>query len=322
MDNIFSSNDVLVVVDFSAWTYMTIFNAVNSWQSRYRLEASAMLKDPEETDQENLPNLLVSEHFKKELKNSVMKKLHSLDWILKNNCQDVLDSADNIVTVFAEDDFVSRNFRRKLYPEYKGTRNVGKKAWNYSAVRDYVQNSIFPELDLDAKNGYSRIRVEGAEADDVIAVLMKDSRKKWLAKILISSDHDFCQIEGIRQYSIFGEEVIPWADKNKGIKMSPSELKFVKICSGDGSDNIPQILPRMGVKTALKYYRDKAKLKEILRENESAAKQFLLNRQLVDFDLIPEELQKKILEEADKKLGTVVSEQKKLDEELCDLMDL
>ena len=317
-----ANNNVLVVVDFSAWLYMTIFNAMNSWSKKNKAEFNSLVKPPEETDQDNIPNLLVSETFKRELKNSVMKKLHSIDWILKRNCQDVLDVADEIVVVFAEDDFVSNNFRRKLYPEYKAQRSLGNKSWDYGKARDYVVNSILPELDLYKKNGYIRIGVPGAEADDVIAVMMQNDGKNWAAKILISSDHDFCQIENIRQFNTFGEEVVPWVDKNKGIKMTSEEAKLVKILIGDGADNIPQCFPRVGIKTAYKLCKDKTKLKEMLKENADAAKQFLLNRQLIDFNLMPPELKESIEKTVDSKLSSFTGCASNAENEMFDLMSL
>ena len=317
-----ANNNVLVVVDFSAWLYMTIFNAMNSWSKKNKAEFNSLVKPPEETDQDNIPNLLVSETFKRELKNSVMKKLHSIDWILKRNCQDVLDVADEIVVVFAEDDFVSNNFRRKLYPEYKAQRSLGNKSWDYGKARDYVVNSILPELDLYKKNGYIRIGVPGAEADDVIAVMMQNDGKNWAAKILISSDHDFCQIENIRQFNTFGEEVVPWVDKNKGIKMTSEEAKLVKILIGDGADNIPQCFPRVGIKTAYKLCKDKTKLKEMLKENGDAAKQFLLNRQLIDFNLMPAELKESIEKTVDSKLSSFTGCASNAENEMFDLMSL
>lgn len=316
-----NNNNVLVVVDFSAWLYMTIFNAMNNWSKKNKAEFNSLVKPPEETDQDNIPNLLVLETFKRELKNSVMKKLHSIDWILKRNCQDILDVADEIVVVFAEDDFVSNNFRRKLYPEYKAQRSLGNKSWDYNKARDYVVNSILPELDLYKKNGYIRIGVPGAEADDVIAVMMQNDGKNWAAKILISSDHDFCQLENIRQFNVFGEEVIPWVDKNKGIKMTSEEVKLVKAICGDGADNIPQCFPRVGVKTAYKLCKDREKLKEMLKENSDAANQFILNRKLIDFDLMPSDLKKSIVKTVESKLSSFASDQN-AENEMFDLMSL
>lgn len=317
-----NSNNVLVVVDLSAWLYMTVYNAFNSWSKKYKLEFSSMIKPAEETDQENIPNLLVSESFKKELKNSTMKKLSSIDWILKRNCQDIMDIADEIVVVFAEDDFVSNNFRRKAFADYKAQRNVAPKSWDYSKAKNYIVNSIFPDLDIYKKNGYIRIACPNAEADDVIAVLMTDDFYQWAAKILISSDHDFCQLENVKQFNVFGEEVFFWVDKVKGIKLTPEEVVLVKSLAGDGSDGIPQVMPRMGVKTAWKLCKDRTKLKKVLKENIDAAKQFILNKQLIDFKNIPNDLRESILKIAHEKLNGFIKESNASERTICDLMDL
>lgn len=316
------SNNVLVVVDLSAWLYMTVYNAFNSWSKKYKLEFSSMIKPAEETDQDNIPNLLVSESFKKELKNSTMKKLSSIDWILKRNCQDVMDIADEIVIVFAEDDFVSNNFRRKAFADYKAQRNVAPKSWDYSKAKNYIVNSIFPDLDIYKKNGYIRIGCPNAEADDVIAVLMTDDSYQWAAKILISSDHDFCQLENVKQFNVFGEEVYFWVDKAKGIKLTPEEVVLVKSLAGDGSDGIPQVASRMGVKTAWKFCKDRAKLKAFLKENANAAKQYDLNKQLIDFKNIPNDLREAILKVSHEKLDTFVKELQKSEQVEFDLMEL
>lgn len=316
------SNDILVVVDLSAWLYMMIFNAVSNFEKHYKDEFHSMVKPPEETDQENLPNLLVSDNFKKELKKTVMGKCHALDWILKKNCQDLLDVCDNVWTVLAEDDYTKNSFRKNLYPEYKGTRSLVKQSYDRRKIRSYILGVLFPELELESRYGYLKFGCPGAEADDVIAVMMKNL-DGFLAKILISADHDFCQLEGIRQFNLFGDEVIPWVDKAKGIKMNPQEALLVKILTGDGSDNISQVFEKVGIKKAWKLAHDKEKLKKMLKENADAAKQFDLNKKLISFDKIPEDLQKSIMEVVDEKLMSKISNKKEvLDDGLQALMDL
>lgn len=319
--NLSRQNDLLVVVDLSAWLYVMIFNAVTNYLKRYKTEATTLIKPPEETDQDNLPDLCVSDNFKKELKKTVIAKCHSLDWILKSNCQDLLDTANNVWIVLAEDDYVSRNFRRELYPEYKGTRAIAKHSYNTHKIRSYILNVLFPELELESKFGYIRIGCEGAEADDIIACIMKNLNG-YLAKILISADRDFCQLEGVRQYNMFGEEVHAWLDKKKGMKMDPKTYLLVKILQGDGSDNIPQVFPRCGTKTAYKLAKDPAKLRQMLSEDASAAKQFLLNKKLISFNYIPETLTDKIMQRVNEKLKSSESESDKTDLAIQSLMEL
>ena len=103
--------------------------------------------------------------------------------------------------------------------------------------------------------------------------------------------------------------------------MTPEEVKIIKAICGDGADNVPQCFPRVGVKTAYKLCKDKAKLKEMLKENNEAAKQFLLNRKLIDFDLMPNELKESIVKTVDSKLSAFASDQS-AENEMFDLMSL
>ena len=58
-----TKNKILVVIDGTYWLYKTSFSAVNTFLKRYFLEATLMIRSPEETDQNNLPDLLTSDNF-------------------------------------------------------------------------------------------------------------------------------------------------------------------------------------------------------------------------------------------------------------------
>lgn len=293
MDANYSNNQLLVLVDLSAWLYMVVFHSVNEWAKKSKDEYAAMVHDPEDTDQENLPNLLVSDSFKRILKNSVARKLSTLDWLLKKNYQNEIDLADSIWTIFVSDDYTKNSFRKTLYPEYKAQRSLTKRSYDYYAIRDYVVNVVFPDLNLSEKNIF-QIGCAGAEADDVIATVVRSEKFRNYMKIIVSSDGDFCQLHGtpglLGQINIFGDEVVPWIDKKRGTKMSPAEALLVKIITGDGSDNIPQLWPKVGLKKALNLIRDPAKLRQKILESGSVAEQYKLNKSLIDMSKIPSEL--------------------------------
>jgi 5'-3' exonuclease len=65
---------------------------------------------------------------------------------------------------------------------------------------------------------------------------------------------------------------------------------FCKIITGDPSDNIPSVFPKCGPKTALKYYNNRELLEQKLKESETFQKQYELNKTIIDFNCIPEEL--------------------------------
>jgi hypothetical protein len=68
-----NKNNILVVIDGAYWLYKTTFSAVNMFMKRNSLEANLLIKDPELTDQNNLPDLLTSDIFRVQLKKTVVK---------------------------------------------------------------------------------------------------------------------------------------------------------------------------------------------------------------------------------------------------------
>lgn len=81
-----------------------------------------------------------------------------------------------------------------------------------------------------------------------------------------------------------------------GEDVSADEFLLGKILMGDKSDNITQVLPKCGQKTALKLVRDKALLKKRLSESQDAIVQFKLNKKIISFKEIPQDLVDHIVE--------------------------
>ena len=82
--------------------------------------------------------------------------------------------------------------------------------------------------------------------------------------MLVASDHDYLQIDGIKQYDLFGKEITRTLGDEE---VSSSDFLLGKILMGDKSDNIQQVFTKCGPKTALKLVKDKALLKKMLQEN-------------------------------------------------------
>ena len=139
-------NNILILLDNSYFLYFVLFGAVSIFQKRYPNEARQLIRNPDEVDQHNLPNLLINENFKKILKKNVMKRLETIDWLTKANFQEDVDIADRIDILFAVDDNIMNSFRKELYPEYKAQRVLTPKSFNVAAIKRYIVDVLFKEL--------------------------------------------------------------------------------------------------------------------------------------------------------------------------------
>ena len=71
---------------------------------------------------------------------------------------------------------------------------------------------------------------------------------------------------------------------------------FVKILTGDKSDNIKGVFKKCGPKTACKYFDNRELFEEKLNSVEGAMEIYELNKKIIDFNEIQEELVKNFLE--------------------------
>jgi hypothetical protein len=205
-------------------------------------------------------------------------------------------------------------WRRDIFPHYKGARKKNREESNtdWKAIFDIGEQlreefkEVFP---------YRFVHVEGAEADDIIACLAKYTQENDLTsvgvfdnepqRVLIkSSDGDFGQLhkfENVRQWSPI---------QKKWVTKSGKHDLLEKILTGDPGDGIPNI------KTADDHFMQEdpprqksitAKLKAQAIKQVEAGEQvyfgdktmdinFRRNRQLIDFDYIPEHIYTKVVE--------------------------
>jgi len=279
--------------------YTCLFGAARDFTENYADEAALWVKPAEETDQDNLPNLLNCDLYKKLLKKFVMRRLESIDSIARENFQNELDEADVIDIVFAMDDKLVHSFRKDMYPEYKAQRALVKRQFQLQPIKDYIVDVIFKELDVQEQYGYKIVKVEGAEGDDVIATTLLKLKDDYIGMMLIASDRDFLQIDGLREFDLFGKEAV--RDLGGEI-VSARDYLLGKILMGDRSDNIKQVFTRCGPKTALRWTKDRESLKRVLKEDQSLAARYLLNKKMISFEHIPQDLSDKILKAVNESL--------------------
>jgi 5'-3' exonuclease len=133
------------------------------------------------------------------------------------------------------------------------------------------------------------------EADDCIALSVKHLVNKYpeCQIYIITSDRDYLQLNA------HNVKIFNLAFKNIAEKSSTGNAKDdleIKIIMGDVSDNIPSVFPKCGPKTAQKCVEDPKFFKKKMAESADYSAQYKLNKTLVDFDSIPEELVNEFME--------------------------
>ena len=125
------------------------------------------------------------------------------------------------------------NWRKKVFPEYKANRRKNREDdptdWKtlfelLHEMRDDI-SKYFP---------YKVMHVDEAEADDIIAVIIRELSEE--PTLILSSDKDFIQLQkfnNVKQWSPL---------QKKYVVGDPVESLFDKTIRGDTGDGVPNIL--------------------------------------------------------------------------------
>ena len=192
----------------------------------------------------------------------------------------------------------NRNYwRRDYFPQYKASRKKSRDASGHD------WNSIFECLhkikeELKEHSPYKVIDVDTAEADDIIAVLTMKYAAHGKVMIL-SSDKDFAQLQkfpNVEQFSPILKKFIK--------EPLPSVQLKQMIIRGDKGDGIPNIMSPDVVFTEGGRQKPITEAKIIVwlnqepKEfcNEDMLRNYKRNELLIDLTLIPESLQKTIID--------------------------
>lgn len=208
----------------------------------------------------------------------------------KNKYPNVIIACDN-----------RRYWRRDYFPFYKSHRKADREAsgldWNMIFG---VMNTLRDEL--KANFPYKIIDVDGAEADDVIAVLTARLAPHG-GVLILSSDKDFAQLQkypNVTQYSPIMKRFIKIDD--------PQRFVREHILRGDRGDGIPNFLSSDNCFAAGERQKpiSSKKLNEWVTQDtskfcttDSLLRGFMRNQTLVDFDYIPSDIQMSIVKAYD-----------------------
>ena len=185
-----------------------------------------------------------------------------------------------------------------------------KTIWRMKHLPSYKENRVYDDTflggpffklayedDLFIKGGASKIlKYPELEADDCLAILTNKLKKTFpQGKItIITSDMDYLQLacDNVHLYDLKYKKL---TERKSSYNNAEKDL-FVKILTGDKSDNIKGVFKRCGSKTACKYYEDRELFEKKLKEEEGAMERYLLNKKIIDFNEIPEDLVNNFME--------------------------
>ena len=154
--------------------------------------------------------------------------------------------------------------REKTYDLYKAQRKP----------RPDLLREQWPHLmPLVEAFGYTNVRVDGYEADDVIASLVKQAREAGIEVMVVTGDRDAYQLvdEGVRVMStsrgITETKIYDRAAVEERYGVPPELITDLMGLRGDTSDNIPGV-PGIGEKTATQLLQRFGSLDDVLASVE------------------------------------------------------
>ena len=182
-------------------------------------------------------------------------------------------------------------WRRDYFPHYKKNRRKSRdkdgKDWEsiFNCLNKIKQElaDYFP---------YKHIEVHGAEADDIIATLVKEYPNEKI--MIISGDKDFIQLQkysNVSQYSPILKKHVNGED--------PADYIRVHILKGDASDGVPNVLSNDDVfveglrqkplsKKKIEAWKDGDFNGKIV--NDNVIRNYERNKTLIDLECIPSEI--------------------------------
>lgn len=195
-------------------------------------------------------------------------------------------------------------WRREYFEFYKASRKKNREA------SDLDWGMIFDTLgkirdEMAEHFPYKIIHIPECEADDIIAVLAKGNQDFGFGNepiMIVSSDGDFKQLHKWSNVSQFSPMV------KKQIKVKPSEIRpnlIEHIVKGDAGDGIPNILAKDNHFVLAEGRQPMVSAKRLAEfvelgidacRTDEERRNWQRNQTLVDFEFIPEEIQKKITE--------------------------
>ena len=256
-----------IFVDGSYYCFYRYYALLNWWKNAH----------PEEP----LENPSESELFVTKYKKTFVEGLQQMPKKLKisKNVQPIL--------IVGKDCKRENIWRNEIFKQYKANRANGQEDGFMGGpfFKMAYEEGLFIQGGAQAILNHPKL-----EADDCIAISVKYVLEKYpeCHIYIITSDRDYLQLNApnVDLYNLAFKNI---AENKSSTGNAVTDLRM-KIIMGDNSDNIPSIFPKCGPKTALKCVQDEDYFKKKMSDNATYYQQYELNKQLVDFNCIPENL--------------------------------
>ncbi len=185
-----------------------------------------------------------------------------------------------------------KTFRHEMYEAYKATRQ--------KTPEDLIDQVPLVEEILEALKVKS-LRMEGYEADDVIATLAERCRREGRECYIVSGDKDLLQLVGASVRALRPQEGFGFKELDSHAVMEewgvgPDRILDFLSLTGDASDNVPGVRG-IGEKTALKLLQNFKSLDDIYLHLDEVKPDSLKNK--LESGRIEAELSKKLITLAD-----------------------
>lgn len=265
--DITTMNPTFIFVDGSYYNFYRYFALLQWWKNVH----------PDEPLHDPMQNEIFVEKF---------KKIH-IETLLKIPRKLKIDKKIKPILLVGRDCKRENIWRNELFPQYKANRV-------HNQENGFMGGPFFKmayDEDLFIKGGAKAIlRHPHLEADDCIAISVKHlvNRYPQCHIYIITSDRDYLQLNAhnVDLYNLTYKNIA----ETKGSTGNPEDDLEIKIIMGDTSDNIPSVFPKCGPKTAQKCIEDEEFFKKKMADNPLYYKQYELNKTLICFDNIPENL--------------------------------
>ena len=266
-----------ILIDTSYWIFYRYYAILQWWNHA-------------KTEQPLPENHIENEEFLEKFTKTFLESLTLFKKKLKLHKERIKGQSKTIPcpTIIAVRDCPRKDiWRNKLYEHYKGTR-AQDNGFNGGPFFKFIyqdNNKLLYEAGVK-----HILQFPNLEADDIIAIVKQELRAKYPdSKIyIIANDHDYLQLLD-EQTEIINFQY-KFLKEAKKVFEEPEKNLFYKIVLGDKSDNINPVFKKCGPKTCEKYYANKEAFNEALLKEAGAREKYELNRKLVSFTEIPQDL--------------------------------